>query len=248
MADLNPLECQNILMGESMPKKARSFRKQRGSSKNIQAWTIVFIVAIIAVIVVVAHLANQSTTLEIPFPARELSYGNPKVTVEIYADFQCPICGEYARTIEPQLRENYVKTGKVNYIFRNLIVVDNYVSGGQESHLSALAALCAGDQDMFWEFHDLLYLNQTGENVGDFTSPKLFGFAVQLHLDAASFQQCLSNQTHQDVILADMRSAQARGVTGTPTLFVDGQRVYIQHADYRELFNAIDAALVSSGG
>jgi len=94
------------------------------------------------------------------------SMGDPDapVVVEDFADFQCPCCGQFFSNSEARLREEYVETGKVRFIFRNYPIVDSYVSNGTESTLAALAALCAGEQGDFWEYHDLLFENQSGEN------------------------------------------------------------------------------------
>ncbi len=151
------------------------------------------------------------------------------------------LCRLYS-SAEVTLREQYIKTGKVLFIFRSFPIVDSSVANGNESHLAALAAYCAGDQDMFWEYHDLLYKNQGQENSGTFATPRLEAFAAQLHLDSVKFDQCLSNQTHLDVLNGDISLGNYYKITGTPSFVVNG-RVIALSQDFHELFNAIDAAL-----
>ncbi len=231
-----------------MPKKHKSFSKQRSSSKNLQRNILIGIGAIVGIVAIVAIIASQSAPIDVDFPAREA--GNPvaRVVVEEYSDFQCPFCSLFATTAEIRLREEYIKPGRIRFIFRNYPVVDSFVSGGNESHLAALAALCAGDQDMFWEYHDYLFQNQAGENQGNFNSARLQAFAAQLHLDSLQFNQCLSNQTHLDVLNADVQRGNAIRLNGTPTFFVNGVVVNGTASDFEWLFDAIDRELLKVGG
>ncbi len=232
-----------------MPKKHKNFARQRTSSRNLQRNILIGIAVMIGVIAVIAIIASQSgTPMDVSFPAREAGNPSAKVVVEDYSDFQCPYCGLFATGPEITLREEYVKPGRILFIFRSYPVVDSFIANGYESHLAALAAYCAGDQDMFWEYHDLLFQNQNGENQGNFNSARLEAFAVQLHLDSLKFNQCLSDQTHLDVLNADIKRANALGVNGTPSFFVNGVAVNANPPDFQGLFDAIERALLTSGG
>jgi protein-disulfide isomerase len=231
-----------------MPKKRRSFSRQRTSSRNFQRNLLIGVAVVVGIVVVVALIASRSAPIDKSFPAREA--GNPaaKVWVEEYSDYQCPFCGLFATTAEIRLRENYIKTGKILFIFRNFPIVDSYISNGTESHLAALATLCAGDQDMFWEFHDILYQNQLGENQGNFNSARLQSFAAQLQLNMVQFNQCMNDQDHMDVINADIQRARAVGLNGTPSFLVNGVQISITSDTFQELFDAIERALLTVGG
>jgi protein-disulfide isomerase len=231
-----------------MPKKQRNFSRQRSQSKDLQRNLLIGIAVVIGIIAVVAIIASQSAPVDKSFPPREA--GNPaaRVVVEEYSDFQCPYCGLFATTAEVRLREEYIKPGKILFIFRNFPIVDSFVANGNESHLAALASLCAGDQNMFWEYHDLLFQNQVGENQGDFNTARLEAFAVQLNLDSLSFNQCLSNQTHLDVLNADIQRGNTLRISGTPTFYVNGVQSNGTAGDFQWLFDAIDRALLTAGG
>ena len=231
-----------------MPKRRRNFARQRTSSKNLQRNILIGAGGIIAVVAVIAILASQSAPIDKSFPPREAGNSNAKVLVEEYSDYQCPYCGLFATTAEIRLREEYIKTGRILFIYRSYPIVDSYVAGGSESHLAALAALCAGDQDMFWEYHDILYQNQAGENQGAFNITRLQAFAAQLYLDSMQFNQCLSNQSHVDVINSDIQRARALRISGTPTFFVNGVIVNAGPPDWQALFSAIDRELLVTGG
>lgn len=95
--------------------------------------------------------------------------GNPyaKVTVIEFADFQCPYCKQFYSSIESQLIQNYVLTGKVKFVFRNFPFL------GPDSFTAAAGAYCANEQGKFWEYHNFLYEHQQRENSGQFTKKNL---------------------------------------------------------------------------
>lgn len=86
--------------------------------------------------------------------------------------------------------------------------------------LAACAAECAGRQGKFWEYHDLLFHNQTA-----LAREHLFGFARDLELDVGRFRACLDDPATLDVIRGDVRAGDALGVKSTPTIFINGRRI-----------------------
>jgi protein-disulfide isomerase len=225
-----------------MPKKHKNFSRQRTSSKNLQRNLLIAVAVIIGIVAVIAIIASQSAPIDMSFPAREMGESSAKVTLEEYSDFQCPYCGLFATTAEVRLREEYINTGRVYFVFRSYPIV------GTESTLAALAALCAGDQNMFWEYHDVLFHNQAGENQGNFNTARLEAFAAQLNLDSLAFNQCLSNQSRADVLNADIQRGKALRISGTPTFYVNGVMVSGGGTDFQWLFDAIDRELLKVGG
>ncbi len=147
--------------------------------------------------------------------------GDPNAPVHIieYGDFQCPYCLQFWTETEPQLIEEYVNTGKVYFEFRSFPII------GPESAWAAEGAYCAGDQNKFWEYHDTLFTNWTGENVGDFTKEKLIQYAEVLGLNMAEFESCLSEEKYKEKVEQDQAQAEADGVHATPTFFINGFKV-----------------------
>jgi len=175
--------------------------------------------------------------------------GDPKapVLVEVYEDFQCPVCGEFTRTVEPQLMNNEVASGKVHYVFRQFPFLDQ-AAATKESHQAANASLCAADQSRFWDYHDMLFANQTGENVGDFSDKRLVAFAEALGLDTNAFNACFSADRFQSTLDADINAGTIAGVSGTPSVFVDGKEVSPGNLPaYADIQTAINAALAAKG-
>ncbi len=165
--------------------------------------------------------------------------GDPNAPVKIveFADFQCPFCLRYWTETEPQIIQNYIATGKVYYEYRS---VGGFV--GPESADAANAAYCASDQNKFWEYHDMLFANWTGENAGDFTPDKLRQYAAAINLNLDQFNTCLNSGAHNDQVSQDVNDAKAAGVTGTPAFIVNGK--LIEGAQpYSTFQQTIDAAL-----
>jgi protein-disulfide isomerase len=132
----------------------------------------------------------------------------------MYEDFQCPWCGKFDKESEQVIRNNYVKNGSVQLVYRDFAFL------GPESTKASEAARCAGDQGKFWEYHDYLFAHQNGENQGNFSATNLESFAKTLGLQTTTFNQCLDAGKYTKAIAdAKAEGAQA-GVTGTPKGFI----------------------------
>lgn len=121
--------------------------------------------------------------------------------------------------MKPDLFREYVDTGKVQFVYKHMAIL------GQESVWAAEAAECAAEQGKFWEYHDLLFNRQDGENQGAFNKEKLLAMAQDLKLDMAQFEPCLKNDQTMDRVQTDTKEGQQVGVRGTPTFFINGRAV-----------------------
>lgn len=167
-----------------------------------------------------AQRAAQGAALAVR--SNDYILGDPTAPVTIieFGDFQCPYCGSFHQTVSPQLREQYIKTGKVKFIWRDFAFL------GQESMDAARAARCAGEQEKFWDYHDYLFEHQNGENGGAFSIPNLKQFARILGLNQTAFDRCIDDsQKYADAVLTDTKIGREAGVNGTPTTFVNGERL-----------------------
>lgn len=141
---------------------------------------------------------------------------NAPVTIIEYGDFQCPFCGKFFKDTESVLREKYIKTGKVKFIYRDFAFL------GPESTWASNAARCAGEQNKFWQYHDHLYGNQRGENQGTFSKDNLKNFASTIGLDRVKFDSCLDSEKYNDLIQKETKEGGEAGVQGTPASFING--------------------------
>ncbi|MFY9578221.1 MAG: Na+/H+ antiporter NhaA [Gaiellaceae bacterium] len=133
------------------------------------------------------------------------------VTLVEYGDFECPYCGQ----AEPTVRELLTDFGDLRYVWRHLPLNDVHPN----AQLAAEAAEAAGDQDAFWEMHDLLFQHQDALRPSD-----VIGYAEQLGLDTERFTATLDGHADAARIAEDVDSADLSGVSGTPTFFVNGRR------------------------
>ncbi len=117
----------------------------------------------------------------------------------------------------PVLLETYIKTGKVKFVYKHAAIL------GQESLWAGQAAECAAGQKKFWEYHDLLFTKQNGENQGAFNKDKLIGFATELKLDTKIFSDCLNSDKTLSRVQQDTAEGQRIGMRGTPHFLINGQ-------------------------
>jgi protein-disulfide isomerase len=145
---------------------------------------------------------------------------NAKVSIIEYSDFRCPFCERFFKQTEQQLINDYVNTGKANFVFRHFAFL------GPQSTWSSEAAECASEQGKFWEFHNWLYNNQAPEtNLNYYSKVNLIKYAGKIGLDATQFSSCLNSDKYAKRVSDDSDSGKAAGVTGTPTIFINGQKI-----------------------
>ena len=133
--------------------------------------------------------------------------GDPgaKLTLIEISDYQCPFCGRYVRDTFPQLKEEYVKTGKLKSVFLDLPLEAIH----KLAFKAAEAASCAADQGKYWEMHDRLFANQGALEPWN-------AHAEAVGLDVTGFEQCLASGKHAAEIRRDMAEANRLGISGTP--------------------------------
>ena len=161
--------------------------------------------------------------------AEDNSMGDPNAPIKIveFADFQCPFCERFHKETEPLLKQYYIDTGKVQYVYRSMgnFVSDNIARGKgttatTESQDAALAAYCAGDQNKFWEMHAYLFGNALGEDAGSYTDKRLAAIAEKAGLNMDQFNSCYSSGKFRDRVQQDFQDGQAANVTGTPSFII----------------------------
>ena len=131
-----------------------------------------------------------------PVSASDETQGSPdaKVTVIVYADYQCPFCERFFNDAEKTIADKYIPTGKVRFVYRDYSIL------GIESTRAAEAAHCAGDQGKFWQYHDYLFGHQGKENSGAFSDANLKSFAINLGLDSSAFNKCLDSNKYEQAV------------------------------------------------
>jgi len=194
------------------------------------------IIASITITLVIFGFNNSSNEIELsiePTPEMDqigpkkitmdtfLSNGSPilgdpdaPITLVEFGDYQCHYCNVFFQSIEKDIVKNYVDTGKVKIIFKDYNII------GEDSVKASQGAHCANDQGLFWEYHDILYSNWTGENNGWASSENLAIFAQQIGLNMNTWSECMNKGSHSQIILKSNDDARALELTGTPAFFI----------------------------
>jgi protein-disulfide isomerase len=151
-----------------------------------------------------------------------MSIGRPDAPLTIleFADFQCPGCGQWATFMEPVIKERLVNTGKARYVFYDF-PLPMHANG----FLASRAGRCANDQGKFWEYHDALFQGQARWSFEDDAVPVFTEMAGGVGLDAGRFEECLRSDKFAREVSESVKLGESLGVGGTPTIFVNGQRL-----------------------
>ncbi len=194
------------------------------------------IIASITITLIIFGVNNSSNEIELsiePIPEMDqigpkkitidtfLSNGSPilgdpnaPITLVEFGDYQCHYCNVFFQSIEKDILKNYVDTGKVKIIFKDYNII------GEDSVIASQGAHCANDQGLFWEYHDILYSNWTGENNGWASSENLAIFAQQIGLNMNKWSECMKKGSHSQIILKSNDDARTLELTGTPAFFI----------------------------
>ncbi|MFZ5908690.1 MAG: DsbA family protein [Chloroflexota bacterium] len=246
-------------MSEEKMSKRQMMREKRRKTEARNRWITIGLVVAGAFLVAFALIypnlkpvgeVAAATPSSRPM-ADDNSMGDPNAPIKIeeFSDYQCPYCRMFSVETEPQLIETYIATGKVHFTYRSF---GEYI--GPESQAAAEAAYCAGEQDKYWEYHDTLFANHTGENVGDYTDRRLVAFAEMLDLDMGAFRSCFEGGKFAERVGQDYVDGSAAGVQATPsfvlTYVVNGetkQKVIPGAYPFSEFQTQIEAALAEMG-
>jgi len=151
--------------------------------------------------------------------------GNPKakITLVEFSDFQCPFCRTFWSGAYQQIKTEYVDTGKVRFVYR-----DYPLSFHPGAKPAAEGGECADDQGKFWEFHDKIFGEQAkkGEGTIQFSENDVRKWAGQISgLDMNKWNECFNSKKYQAEVEKDVQDGSAYGVSGTPTIFVNGKAI-----------------------
>jgi protein-disulfide isomerase len=241
-------------MSREKVSKRQERREKMQRQQRRQRLIIIGVITLVAALLVFAVIWPQLrpvgeiiTVTPATLPnADGLSLGdeNAPVVIQIFEDFQCPACQRFTESTEPLIIENLVATGQARYEFHHYPFLDGDGVGAiGESDQAANASMCANEQDKFWEMHSILFANWNGENQGAFSNRRLQAMAESLAIDMDAFNSCFSANQYEEEIQADFELGQQMGVSGTPTVFVNGQRVGQprQVPSYQEIADAVTA-------
>lgn len=149
--------------------------------------------------------------------------GDPQapLTMVEFSDYECPFCVRHFQTTWPQLAQEYLRTGKIRYVFRDFPLKAIHKNASK----AAEAAHCAGEQGQYWAMHDRLFAHRTALSPDD-----LPRHAEAVGLALPEFQACVDSGRYAEKVRQGLTDGKAAGVRGTPTFFVgftDGEATTI---------------------
>ena len=228
-------------------KKAREAADERRAAKRRKTrmlWAAgVAAVAAVAVLIVAGGVLRGDDKVQTVSAAqrdgRVLGETSAPVIITAWEDFQCPVCKAANTSVLSQIIEEYVDSGKAQLQYRYFSFL------GDESVRAAEAAEAAAAQGKFWEYHDALFTYQGAENSGAFSDDRLTQLAQLVGLDVPAFEASLDSGEYEGVVQAELDEGRDRGVTGTPTFFINGERV----DDWRDIdaFRALIDSFLPAG-
>jgi protein-disulfide isomerase len=176
--------------------------------------------------------ANQAYRVGLGLPGHQQGPDNALVTIVEWSDFQCPFCARQAPVLA-QIHAKY--KDQVRIVYRHMAMLFH-----PGSTLAAEAGVAAAEQGKFWAFHDQVF-----GHFGHVSRDELEGYAKAIGLDLPRFRVALDTRRFHDAVIAETAAAEALGVDGTPTLFINGQPISGMR-DEATLERIIDAHLVQA--
>jgi len=143
-----------------------------------------------------------------------LGDSNAKITIVEFGDYQCTYCHLFHENTKDALLQQYVNTGKANFVFRD------FPLNGPDSVLAAEGSYCADDQGKYWQYHDELYKNWGGEKTGWVNQVSLDKFAKTVGLDLDKFDKCMSDKKYEQKVLDNQRFGEKIGIDATPSFII----------------------------
>ena len=187
-------------------------RKQKAQKKMITLGAIIIGAGLVAAALIYPSLNKKEIVSR--YMAQDNAMGDPTAPIKIveYSDYHCGHCGAFSRDTEPRLEENYIKTGQVYFVYRSV----GGMIGGDESVRAAEASYCSGEQNMFWEMHDMIFSNQAVA----FSDENLTKWAKSAGIDTDKYLSCMKSNTYADRVAQDEADAKTAGVSGTPSFII----------------------------
>ncbi len=225
-------------MGKRQEIRNRREQKLKRQQRTVLVIVLVFAIAITSIIILQSlkpvgevKPLNQHNHAQVD----GLNMGDPNasVTVEEFSDFQCIACSQWWQNIEQDFIDKYVASGKVYFTYQPFSFI------GPESFQAAEAAFCANDQQSFWPYHDMVFSNWNGENVGNFSDERLIAFGATIGLNENELKSCLNSNQYEEQVKQGVVYGNQKGVQGTPSFLINGEQL----VGAGDLYAALDAII-----
>lgn len=170
---------------------------------------------------------------------------NAPATIIVFEDYLCGHCATFSLQEKPRVQAELIDTGKAR-----LVYYDYPLNPQFGSFIAARAARCAGDQDRFWDYHNILMRNQLNWGNLDNKIPAFEEYAETLGLDTGAFAGCLNSDRHAEALTANLELARNLGLPGTPSVLVgsgNGMSRRLPAFYFSVIQEAVEAIVEGSG-
>ncbi len=175
-------------------------------------------IGLVAATLVATPLGAQNLTKPDPLAARSIGSVTAPITVYEMSDFQCPYCRRHALEIFPTIEQEYIKTGKVRWVFINYPLTSIHSNAAAAAEL----ALCGAKIGRFWPLHDLLFKYQETWAPLKEPGPFLLSLADSAKIPRNQITGCLTSESERPELQADVEGARRAGAGSTPSFYIEG--------------------------
>ena len=232
--------------------RARARRPQDRPAWQSPLAIITVVAVLVGLVVILFGLPKDQPPGELVVPAMpytaDLTDGeavgsaDAPVVMEVYSDFQCPACRTFVVNQLAGLVNEFVKPGILRIEARDIVILER--AGSEESLRLAVGAACAGEQDRYWQFHDIAFANQGRENQGDHDAAFIAQVADLAGVDRTAWDACIARDDVAAAIRSQTATSRSAGIGSTPTLLVNGEKLVgvRQYAELAALIQTLATA------
>ena len=167
------------------------------------------------------------------------------VVMEVWSDFQCPVCGRLVREQYATLKTRFVETGILRIQARDIAFLGR---GDRDESLElATGALCAARQNRYWSFHDFVLWNQGRENAGDYSATFVAAVANRSGVNRNEWDACMASDEVRNEVRAATQQALGAGINATPTISLNGETPVPGLPDAKQLIAQIQVLAATAG-
>jgi protein-disulfide isomerase len=204
---------------------ARERRRGRTRWTTAIALAVLVVAGLIGWGIAAGQQKDSTAALTTPTAAVDdgtgFAVGTGGVTIDVYEDFMCPVCGEFEQTSGETLAQ-LAAAGRATVVYHPIAILDRY-SSTEYSTRAAAASAAAAQGGRFLDFHNALFANQPPENSAGLSDDRLIEIGRSVGLTDAAFTDAVKDGTYRSWATTVTETASGRGVTGTPTVRVAGQ-------------------------
>ncbi len=234
--ELNSHQEEKVKKAERKKEEQKEAKSRKRRSLMLKGLTAV--TALIFVALVLPQVLSMFKTSPFQLDSQPMMGSeNASVTVVEFGDYRCPYCKQFDQNVFPKLKENYIDDGEVKFYFINFPIL------GPGSTLGAEAGECMQEQspESFWDFHHTLYDRQGPESTRWITEELVTEIATDVsNVSSSEFKQCLDRGSISTEVQKDESIARGNGLSGTPSIFVNGKRV---EASWESVKDAVEKEL-----